>query len=748
VEVVMTNRKVVTRQQVTKWRKDLEAYITSDLGDGEYGGWCPVHEGDGRPHKTRSATFNLAKGVWHCKGKRCDEQTGSQVARLVAALGRPSQARKPVPAAKLPAQPLPPEKTIERWAAALRPDRYWTKTRGIKRAVLDKYQVGWDEAARSPDGRVGAYTFPYRDGRGRLLNVKHRWPAQGDLKKAFRLYKGQPTSFLWPEDQLDDRWLLLPEGEGDVLRAISLDLPAATGITGAGGAAKAARSFAPKLKGIHVVVCADSSPAGRKAAHEVANIIHPYAETVRIFDPFPDRDDDSDLSDWFDFFGGDVERFKNLLRELPVLAPDFEMPSRDFLFPEGTFNPPRLGMAAEGAGQLRIGPGQSLWRYEGGVYLPDGESWLAGYVRDVLREDFREGRLREVKAWCKANFGRPIPTQPSSEYINAANGILYWQESSPRLEAHSPDIPSIIQIGASWDAPAECPAILDFLETVLPENCLSFLFEWIGYLLIPSSKYQRALMLMGPGDTGKSTLLAVIGAFLGKQAFSSHTLQSICDDRFTPADLYGRLANIYADLDAHAVQSSGKFKAIVAGDSITVERKFGHPFSFDPFTRLIFSANEPPGTSDQSGAYYKRWLVLPMDHRFPEAKQDPNLRDSLTSAREMSGLLREAVRGLQRLEARGRFDVPEPGKQATARYRANTDTIVAWGNECLTFGGRERVRVKDAFENYQAWCGSNNRRSLGRQRFNEHVPDAFPRLRSGSKDGYPEFRGAGLRVTG
>jgi putative DNA primase/helicase len=79
-------------------------------------------------------------------------------------------------------------------------------------------------------------------------------------------------------------------------------------------------------------------------------------------------------------------------------------------------------------------------------------------------------------------------------------------------------------------------------------------------------------MLDGPGDTGKSTLLALFEELLGTRNVSNATLQSIAHDRFAGADLYGKLANISADLDAKAIQSTGVFKILTGGqDSLRVE---------------------------------------------------------------------------------------------------------------------------------------------------------------------------------
>ena len=78
---------------------------------------------------------------------------------------------------------------------------------------------------------------------------------------------------------------------------------------------------------------------------------------------------------------------------------------------------------------------------------------------------------------------------------------------------------------------------------------------------------------------------------------------------FKRADLFGKLVNMFADLDSRALKSSSYFKAIVSGDAMDAERKHRDPFYFRPFARLVYSANEIPQSNDKSFAYYRRWCI-------------------------------------------------------------------------------------------------------------------------------------------
>lgn len=280
----------------------------------------------------------------------------------------------------------------------------------------------------------------------------------------------------------------------------------------------------------------------------------------------------------------------------------------------------------------------------------------------------------------------------------------------------------------AWDPDADCPTILPFLSKVLPpdDETYAFVLEWIGYCLIPSQRFKRALMLLGPTDTAKSTLLALIQALLGEDNVSNATLQNIAEDRFTAGSLYGKLANIAADLDARALKTTGMFKTMTGGeDRIQSDRKYRDHINFKPTARLMFSANEAPGTSDQSDAYYNRWEILPMTRVLSERDQDRNLIDAMTTPEELSGLLRYAVAGLKRLSLRGRF-VPSPIMQkALADYRRRTDTVVGHAEEHISFEADGRTRASVLYEDYKQWCQTSSRHPLGSERYKEQLLSVY-----------------------
>jgi putative DNA primase/helicase len=363
--------------------------------------------------------------------------------------------------------------------------------------------------------------------------------------------------------------------------------------------------------------------------------------------------------------------------------------------------------------------GSQTYVFDGGCYRP-GEAHLKRKIIDLLGDEWTKRRSEDVIAYVRI-AAPELWARPPLERINVRNGLL--DLASGELAAHSPEHFSPVQLGAAFDPLASCPRIDAFLSSTIPE--LEGLFEEIvGYLLTPDNRQQRAIMFVGPGGTGKSTAAAVSRALLGPENVSSVALHQLEEDRFATADLYGCLANVFADLPSHALRSSSIFKSITGGDAIRAERKHRDAFTFTPYARLLFSANEVPPTADNSDAFFDRWLILPFDHKHRGTDHvDPDLVAKLTTPHELSGLLNRALTGLERVRRNHGFTRAAVSEHAAKRFRVDSDSVAGFVEESCEIGVDGRVAKPVLFQMYRRWCEENNRKPLGAQRFNHRLAE-------------------------
>lgn len=404
-------------------------------------------------------------------------------------------------------------------------------------------------------------------------------------------------------------------------------------------------------------------------------------------------------------------------------------------------NVPLLGDLIRREHFVKRGHDRRLYHYSDGVYQANGEDVVKARIREILGERFKAKHVHEVMTWL-GTFEPEVGQGQPEGLLNVRNGLLDWR--TRELRSHSPEVLSTIQLPVRWNPRAECPAFDRFIAEVVPEDALLLAWEVLGYLLLPANPLRKAIMLLGPGANGKSVYLRVCEALLGSENVANVSLQQLAEDRFAASELYGKLANVYADLDARAVRYTDRFKMVTGGDTLRGERKYRDPFYFRSMALPIFSANQAPVSTDTTEAYFDRWIVVPMETVIPEERRDPDLAEKLTEPTELEGILLSAALSLKRLTDRGRFAVPVSVRQAGTAYREYADPVAGFlAEECAEDEAAWTAR-SELYRVYRSWAERAGRRPLADRSFYAHLPRLG--FAPAKRQGVRGFRG--LRVHG
>ncbi|WHH60416.1 DNA primase family protein [Petroclostridium sp. X23] len=364
-----------------------------------------------------------------------------------------------------------------------------------------------------------------------------------------------------------------------------------------------------------------------------------------------------------------------------------------------------------------------LWVYQNGVYKPVGETFARIEAQKLLGKHTRSNRVQETIDYIKRATVDDIP-KPNARYINVLNGRLNIEKIE--LQPHDPSIFDIIQIPVTYDAEATCPNFNTYLKTTLGDEMIALAEEVFGYVLLQSQRFEKAIMLTGTGKNGKSVFLDVIQYMLGEDNVSNVPLQELEEDKFSKAELLGKLANIFSDIPKMAMRESSNFKSIVSGDVITAQRKFGQPFKFRPTAKLLFSANELPRTYDNSYAFFRRWIIIPFNKTFDGQQADKSLRSKLK--KELSGILNRSLLGLMRLLVNGEFTTPVAVQEALEKYKSYNDTVAAFCDECVEAEYSGKVTKQDFYNAYKAWCQEQGLHPVSQRKVKESLIQKYPNL--------------------
>lgn len=238
--------------------------------------------------------------------------------------------------------------------------------------------------------------------------------------------------------------------------------------------------------------------------------------------------------------------------------------------------------------------------------------------------------------------------------------------------------------------------------------------EYMGYCLIPTTKGQQMLFLVGKGGEGKSRVGLVMRALLGDN-MNTGSIQKVEISPFARADLEHLLVMVDDDMKLEALPQTNHIKTIVTAElPLDLERKGKQSYQGWLFSRfMVFGNGTMKSLYDRSEGFFRRQLILSVRDKDKHREDDPFLAEKLCS--EAEGILLWALEGLRRLIAQNyHFTVSE-------RTKANRETAIKEGNNIVEFMESEgyflfkadaQTTSKDFYAVYELWCSDNSEKPM------------------------------------
>jgi putative DNA primase/helicase len=364
---------------------------------------------------------------------------------------------------------------------------------------------------------------------------------------------------------------------------------------------------------------------------------------------------------------------------------------------------------------------EQYYYYQDGVYTTRDDKDAKATVRTYLNpRDATMNQINDAEGQWQLIIRKPIrEVNPNPYIINTKNGLYNVLDDTFRT--HDPHYYSTVQMKAKYAPEADCPRFMEFLHGILEQPEIQLIQEIFGYILVPVTKAQKSFVLVGLANVGKSTLMQVMqDVLLGKENVCNIPIQKL-DERFQPAELFGKLANIYADLANKKIDDVGMFKAVTGEDYITGERKHKDPFSFKPYARFLYSCNDiPRNYGDRSEAFYRRLIIIRFSKPVPKGKRDLQLKEKL--AAESDGILAWAIAGLKRLmEHNYQFTETDKTNAELNAYKIENNNVLAFVEECCVLEPTAMCLRQDIFSAYKEFCIENNHGAMSQTNFKNEV---------------------------
>ncbi len=343
-------------------------------------------------------------------------------------------------------------------------------------------------------------------------------------------------------------------------------------------------------------------------------------------------------------------------------------------------------------------------QYQDGVYPVLGSDVVRAGIMDVLEaaksEKVRPSArlLASVLELVRIKVARPAERwDTDAELLPLRNGALHIP--TRELRPHSPSNYFTSALPFDYDPDAYASTWDWFLSSTVPDAA-GFLQEFSGCALTPDTKHELATWLFGPPGSGKSTFLLGLQTMLGSRA-GLLSLANIQRSSFALANLPGKTLVVSTEQPADYIASTHILNALISGEPIEVDRKFRDAVIIIPRAKLGWAMNSLPRIGEAASGLFRRVKVVHFPP-IPEAQRDPQVKERI--AQEGAGILNWALAGLDRLTARGRFEIPACVRDATEQFRQTNDIPAQFVAECCLTGPQFKTKGGDLYRAYRQWA--------------------------------------------
>ena len=311
--------------------------------------------------------------------------------------------------------------------------------------------------------------------------------------------------------------------------------------------------------------------------------------------------------------------------------------------------------------------------------------------------------------------------------ISFRNGV--YNIVTGEFKPHSPEHVILNRIDWDYNPNAKSEIVDNVLDTVSCKDpqIRGLLEEVVGYCFYRRNELGKSFVLTGEKDNGKSTFLDMIKTMLGDKNITALDLAEV-NERFSTAELHGKLANVGDDIGDEFIPNTGVFKKLVTGERLKGERKGQDPFFFQSYAKLLFSANNIPrlGRGKDSAAIAKRLIIIPFDAKIDRNSPDfkPYIKYDLHKPEAMEYLILLGLAGLKRVLHFNKFSECSKVQGALNEYEETNNPILGFFR---SFDVSEIMNqpTNEVYRKYQEFCIRDNLQPLSNIEFSRQVKRHF-----------------------
>lgn len=294
------------------------------------------------------------------------------------------------------------------------------------------------------------------------------------------------------------------------------------------------------------------------------------------------------------------------------------------------------------------------------------------------------------------------------------------------------------------DIEMDTPVFTNFLQTSLvdkanhklPDNDLiNLVQQMFGFIIIENLKAGAAFFLVGNGANGKSVMATILQNMVGSEYCSAMSIQTLTTDKFSTHHLIGKKLNISNEEESKYIRSD-KFKALITGEMVSAQKKFGDSFEFLPRTKYVFATNQIPTFEGLNYGIRRRLHIIPFFREFKPEEMDHSLlagEGKLGSKlkAELPGIINWAIDGAKQLVKNNyKFITTTSSQEALREFENEISSAVRFIREEYEVDSDSFIDNSTLYSDYKVWCDNVGKKPMNKYNFERDCMNTIEGLES------------------
>lgn len=365
------------------------------------------------------------------------------------------------------------------------------------------------------------------------------------------------------------------------------------------------------------------------------------------------------------------------------------------------------------------------------LYYFDGTYWkLAtfGFFTRIMQNDFintekeelfsalNDGNLQSIYKNLQRKDSLQIDEKTfydtEENYINFTNGTYDLQEQ--KLLPHKPEFYCKNIIDAGYEPGKNGDFFESYINSITHGNnrVRQRILECLGYCLANDMNAKVIPLILGPGNSGKSTFGNFMIALVGNKNATAVPLSKYGDSRYVTNELADR--KIAIDVDAANITYNANvahiLKQLSGNDLIAAEKKYGDLYSFKNTCKVIILSNTMPRFNPYDEQLNSRWLKIPFP--YPVQEKDTMMLEKLLENRNY--ITSKAIQAFIMLKMNnyqftdiGEWETYEPpNSHDRNRKPKRNQCVIDFIDKCckVTKDPKDQIPINAVFQSYSDFC--------------------------------------------